>query len=359
MKGDDSSQKPSTFRENFRGTRVFVQGIPDHVSWQELKDHFKVAGNVVFASISVDRDTNKPKGHGIVQFETVDEADKAIKIIRDHPLDDGSALYVRADVQESNQGRAYGGGNAQSAMGSRYEQRQQRSLWKCANDSDDLLSKEELSKVVTIVKARDASRRRKNYEASDAMREQLKQEYSVHLDDRLKLWWKQVEGDVAPENLNKIKGEGHWKTPVEWRQIPSTPELDACVDPRLVQALLTQRDIARREKDFFTADTLLEQAKEAANSDGLTLRVHDESHTWRVWSEERPQRRVRQHDDSYRGSSSSNDPAEQCLKLVERYDPKKMEEVENLLKAFPGREYSILKKLKQRYLTENNDERIH
>ena len=43
---------------------------------------------------------------------------------------------------------------------------------------------------------------------------------------------------------------------------------------------------------------------------------------------------------------------EQCLALVNRYDPDKTLEVKNLLKKFPGREYNILKKLKQKYRQE-------
>eukprot|EP00339_Tiarina_fusa_P005832 CAMPEP_0117052736 /NCGR_PEP_ID=MMETSP0472-20121206/36455_1 /TAXON_ID=693140 ORGANISM="Tiarina fusus, Strain LIS" /NCGR_SAMPLE_ID=MMETSP0472 /ASSEMBLY_ACC=CAM_ASM_000603 /LENGTH=266 /DNA_ID=CAMNT_0004767481 /DNA_START=98 /DNA_END=894 /DNA_ORIENTATION=+ len=83
-----------TFRQDFRGTRVFVQGIPPGIPWQDLKDHFRVAGDVVFASVSVDPATGESKGHGIVQFETTEMARNAIDVMRDHPLN-GSQLYVR------------------------------------------------------------------------------------------------------------------------------------------------------------------------------------------------------------------------------------------------------------------------
>merc|ERR1712226_128655 len=63
----DEHDNNKTFREDFRGTRVFVKNIPSQITWQDLKDHFKVAGDVVFASISEDRETGQPKGHGIVQ----------------------------------------------------------------------------------------------------------------------------------------------------------------------------------------------------------------------------------------------------------------------------------------------------
>ncbi|KAL3928950.1 MAG: hypothetical protein SGBAC_012419, partial [Bacillariaceae sp.] len=89
---DGRGPPPGDFRENFRATRVFVQGIPPGTSWQDLKDHFKKAGDVVFASVSVDMDTGESRGHGIVQFEDPDMAQHAIKIMRDHPLN-GSDLF--------------------------------------------------------------------------------------------------------------------------------------------------------------------------------------------------------------------------------------------------------------------------
>ena len=88
-----------TFHDDFQGTRVFVQEIPENVDWKELKDHFKKAGNVVYASISVDKVLMKSKGCGIIQYETTDEAKKAIRIMNDFPLK-GSSLFVIHDVQE-------------------------------------------------------------------------------------------------------------------------------------------------------------------------------------------------------------------------------------------------------------------
>ena len=80
-----------------------------------------------------------------------------------------------------------------------------------------------------------------------------------------------------------------------WRQITTTIENDACVSADLVNGLLTQRDIARKEKDVKTADALLEEAKYAPKGadgmrDELTLLTHDADRTWRIWTTERPRR---------------------------------------------------------------------
>jgi RNA recognition motif-containing protein len=93
---DDPEEK----KDVFLNTRVFVQGIPKDVDWPEFKDHFKKSGgNVVYASISIDKITKESKGCGIVQYETIDEANNAIQIMGNFPLRN-TKLFVRRDVQE-------------------------------------------------------------------------------------------------------------------------------------------------------------------------------------------------------------------------------------------------------------------
>ena len=328
--------KNRSFRQDFQGTRVFVKGIPTESSWQDLKDHFAVAGTVVFASVSVDAMTGESKGVGIVQFETSDMAVNAIRIMRDHPLN-GSVLYVREDVQERR-----AGGNQQFQNPPSYGNRRDTppARWECADDDNSsILSPDEKESVVELIKARDAARRRKNYDASDQMRQELKSKFGVHVDDRLKQWWVSFDGSHVPQKIQATKGDGRWGGKTQWRQIPTTRENDACVNPDLVNGLLTQRDIARREKDFTTADALLEEARSSPDGD-LYLRIHDESRTWRIWTDAPPPRAVR-HADAGMG------PAEQCIELVREKAPHKEEEIRTLLKKFPGREYPILKKLRK------------
>jgi hypothetical protein len=319
------------FRDNFRGTRVFVQGIPDSASWQDLKDHFKVAGDVVFASVSIDPSTGMSKGCGVVQYETTEMANAAIKIMRDHPMN-GSTLYVREDYQENKGGRE---------LGERKRGSTPPSKWRCADETNlSLISEDDATIVRNLIKARDQARTRRNYDVSDNIREDLKLKYGVHLDDRMKLWWVSPDNAV-PQSVTDLKGDGRWGKLKEWRQIPTTLENDACVDPDLVFGLLKQRDISRREKDFRTADNLLEEAKNAPDGD-LYLRIHDESRTWRIWTDSAPPRPV-SHERQQLG------PAEQCIAIVEKYEPAKVPEVKSLLEKFPGREYNILKKIKKNY----------
>lgn len=338
--------KGTSVKDDFQTTRVFVQNIPKEcTSWKDLKDHFKVAGEVVYASISVDSRTGESKQCGIVQFATPDMAKTAIRIMRDHPMD-GQKLFVREDVQEKRnprEGRA--GSNSKMYADDGYNT-QLPSEWKRANDEDldgsgaewYNLSSDELSEIETIIQKRDKQRRMKNYKMSDKLRDELKEEFGVHLDDRLKLWWTDTKHGGAPALVSDIKGEGRWGKRQPWRQIPTSPESDALVDSELVMSLLEKRDKARRMKDFHTADALLERAHNAPQG-GLGLRIHDESRTWRIWTTDKPT--------SKRNGELT--AAELCLQIVSDNEPEKIDEMKALLSKFPGREWNILKKLKSRY----------
>ena len=348
-----SDQK--TFRQDFRKTRVFVQGIPSGVSWQDLKDHFRVAGNVVFASVSVDPETGESKGHGIVQFETTDMAQKAIDIMRDYPLD-GQPLFVREDVQEPK--------DQQARLRDKNLPKGPTppTMWKCANEDNAMyMSDSEQASIRSLIKARDDARRRKKYDVSDRIREDLKETYGVFIDDRLKMWWTSVDGNKVPQSIHDIKGDGRWKLQ-PWRMIPTTPENDACVNADLVEGLLKQRDIARREKDFATADALLEEARTSPDGD-LNLRIHDESRTWRVWTETSPRfegstsppRRRMRRDNGEEEEEHDPDRARKmaaldCISIIKEHAPEKIDEITMVLKKFPGREFQVLKRLKNQYL---------
>lgn len=57
------------------GLRIAVRGIPDGTSWQDLKDHFRKIAPPLYADVK--RSRNGPLG--IVEFETPDDMDRAIR----------------------------------------------------------------------------------------------------------------------------------------------------------------------------------------------------------------------------------------------------------------------------------------
>jgi RNA recognition motif-containing protein len=338
--GESRERAKQSFRENFRGTRVFVQGIPTGTSWQDLKDHFKIAGDVVFASVSINIETGESKGHGIVQFETTSMAKNAIDIMREHPLH-GSFLYVREDVQDNN---------SNSELRPATKGPTPPTKWKCANEDNIAhMSEDKIFAIRALIRKRDDARRGRNFNVSDRLRDDLKQHHGVHIDDRLKMWWTVVDGNKVPQTIKDIKGDGRWNIE-SWRQIPTTPENDACVNPDLVEGLLKQRDISRREKDFGTADALLEKARTSPDGD-LQLRIHDESRTWRIWTEERPPQQVEHRTPiSSDPDEARRDVAKECIEIVKEHAPDKIDEILSVLKNFKGREFQVLKRLRNQYL---------
>lgn len=312
----------------------------------------------MFASVSIDKNTGKSKKCGIVQFETPSMAKEAIREMRNYPMN-GATLYVREDVQESKQreGSRVGRGKNDDdryEIDTRVQTKSKSSIpteWKRANDNDiggegDMwydLKDDELKEIESIIQKRDGQRRQNNYKMSDKLREKLKDDFGVHLDDRLKLWWTDTKHGGVPRSVSDIKGEGRWGNLKPWRQIPTNPKSDAMVDSDHVMQLLSKRDRARKKKDFKTADDLLQNAYSAPKG-GLTLRIHDESRTWRIWTEAPPQKKG----ETPAGYEKLT-PVDMCLQIVEENEPDKVDEMRELLKKFPGREWSIFKRLKGRY----------
>lgn len=362
----------TTFNDNFQGTRVFVQGLPEEATWKDLKDHFKRAlpkSEVVFASVSIDKRTGKSKQCGIVQFDTPDTAMLAIREMRNHPMD-GARLYVRGDVQESSkrdESRDNRGGNGRREEEKGMDRKEGKKLtiatkWKRANDRDEdgggddawyNLKDEELIEIEDLIQKRDAQRRQNNYKMSDKLRETLKEEYGVHLDDRLKLWWTDTKHGGVPGVVSEIKGEGRWGTLKPWKQLPTVPECDALVDSDVVMRLLSKRDGARKRRDYKEADELLQKAYDAAgggrpgagSGGGLSLRIHDESRTWRIWTERPPPKKDGVAPSGYEKLTAG----EMCIRIVEENEPDKVEEMKAMLRKFPGREWNVFKRLKGRY----------
>jgi RNA recognition motif-containing protein len=55
----------------------FIFQLPYQAGWQDLKDLFRSAGNIVRADINIGLD-GRPKGSGTVVFETAKDAQTAI-----------------------------------------------------------------------------------------------------------------------------------------------------------------------------------------------------------------------------------------------------------------------------------------
>ncbi|KAG5636045.1 hypothetical protein H0H81_009269 [Sphagnurus paluster] len=77
------------------GNQLYVGNLPYQAGWQDLKDLFRTAGNIIRADINIGAD-GRPKGSGTVVFETQKDAQQAISMYHGFEWY-GRTLEVRED----------------------------------------------------------------------------------------------------------------------------------------------------------------------------------------------------------------------------------------------------------------------
>ncbi|CAL8464736.1 g4271 [Coccomyxa elongata] len=98
--------------------RIYVSNLTWRTSWQDLKDHFKQAGNVAYVDILREGRDGRSKGCGIVEFETAEEAAEAINTLHLSEID-GREIYVREDREDFDLKAASEGGQGGTGMAKR------------------------------------------------------------------------------------------------------------------------------------------------------------------------------------------------------------------------------------------------
>merc|ERR1719293_424596 len=78
-----------------QSSRVYVGNIDWKVSWQDLKDHMRTAGEVLFADIFEERN-GRSKGVAIVEYRSAEDAQTAITKLNDTKLGE-RLIFVRED----------------------------------------------------------------------------------------------------------------------------------------------------------------------------------------------------------------------------------------------------------------------
>ena len=93
-----------------QGKRVFVGNLSYGVAWQDLKDHMKQAGEVIYCDIIPEPDNASfSKGCGLVEFSSAEEAETAIETLTDTDLK-GRSIFVREDRETMSIANATHGG---------------------------------------------------------------------------------------------------------------------------------------------------------------------------------------------------------------------------------------------------------
>jgi RNA recognition motif-containing protein len=91
--------KGSSGDEGFR--MLFVNNLGYSVSWQDLKDHFRSAGEVIRADVATEGGSSqRSRGYGFVEFNNSSDAAEAVRVLNGSYLK-GRQIFVREYREDS------------------------------------------------------------------------------------------------------------------------------------------------------------------------------------------------------------------------------------------------------------------
>ncbi|CEM35350.1 unnamed protein product [Vitrella brassicaformis CCMP3155] len=89
-----------------RSTKIFVGGLPSVCNKEMLEEYFSSFGAIKDCIVMVDRDTNKHRGFGFVDFEDPETVDEVIKRFNDHYIEN-KWIEVKRAVPRGADASAY------------------------------------------------------------------------------------------------------------------------------------------------------------------------------------------------------------------------------------------------------------
>ena len=99
------------------GTKLYVGSLSYDTTDESLKQHFSKAGNVVSATVLVDRMSGRSRGFGFVEMATPEEAAKAIEMFNGQDLDGRNIIVNEAKPLEPRAPRSGGFGRGGRGFG--------------------------------------------------------------------------------------------------------------------------------------------------------------------------------------------------------------------------------------------------
>lgn len=88
-------------------TKLYVGNLSFRTSEDTLRDHFAQYGEVVSASVVMDRETGRSRGFGFVEMDSASEAEEAIKGLNDREIDGRNIRVNEARPREESRPRRY------------------------------------------------------------------------------------------------------------------------------------------------------------------------------------------------------------------------------------------------------------
>lgn len=98
-------------------TRLFVGSLPWAVDDAQLEDLFKDFGTITSAKVIIDRDSNRSRGYGFVEFEDDDAAKAAIDKLNGSDIQGRAIVVNEARPQEARPPRRDFGGDRGGSNG--------------------------------------------------------------------------------------------------------------------------------------------------------------------------------------------------------------------------------------------------
>jgi RNA recognition motif-containing protein len=91
--------------------KLYVGNLPFSTTEEDLRSMFAQAGNVVSVSLIKDRDTGRSRGFAFVEFSTQAEAEKAVSLFNNTPLENRNLKVNLARPKEDSGKYKRTGGN--------------------------------------------------------------------------------------------------------------------------------------------------------------------------------------------------------------------------------------------------------
>ena len=91
--------------------KLYVGNLPFSTTEEDLRSMFAQAGNVVSVSLLKDRDTGRSRGFAFVEFNTQAEAEKAVSLFNNTPLENRNLKVNLARPKEDSGKYKRSGGN--------------------------------------------------------------------------------------------------------------------------------------------------------------------------------------------------------------------------------------------------------
>ncbi len=89
-------------------SKLYVGNLSYNVAEDQLRELFAQAGEIKEATIIFDRNTQRPKGFGFVEFTSQPDAEKAIQMFNNYELDGRRLTVNMARPREERSSNSYG-----------------------------------------------------------------------------------------------------------------------------------------------------------------------------------------------------------------------------------------------------------